>query len=83
MGLPELSAAVFSFPLDLRRSLPGLLQMFAIQTHVRTRRSATAWTGTSTARVLKATREKPVNGSRKTARRHLVKVTGAVSDDII
>lgn len=55
--------------------------MLAIQTLVRMRPSATAWIRTSTAHVLRATRERRVNGSRRTARPPRVKVTEVVCSD--
>lgn len=49
--------------------------MLAIQTLVKMRPSATAWTRTSTAHVLKATRERRANCSRRTVKPRRVKVT--------
>lgn len=64
-----------SYPLDFLRFLPGPPQTPVIQTLVKTRPSATAWTRTSTVHVLKVLRERPVNGWRRTAKPHRVKVT--------
>lgn len=62
--------------------MAGPPQMLVIQTLVRTRPSATAWTRTSTAHVPKASRGRRVSGSRSSTAKPLrVKVPEVVCNE--
>lgn len=71
----------FPCPFQYHRSPAGPLQMRAIQTHVKMRPSATAWTRTSTVPALKATRGRRASRSKRTVRPAHVKVAEVIQSD--